>query len=252
MLFRSTIDIHAGGQDLEFPHHENEIAQSEAKTGQKFANYWMHNGFVTIGQDDEKMSKSLGNFVTVHELVKTLDPQIIRFLMATTQYRRPIRYSQANLADATANLNKLKTAFQNASYRLKDATETPLEKDVEAEFLAHQAAFVEAMDDDFNTQNGITVLYEIAKQLNVYATKTEVSAETLRYLLANFAQLATIFGIKLEEADLDDEKIATLIAKRDQARAKRDFATSDAIRDQLKEQGIILEDTPQGTRWKRE
>ena len=247
-----TIDIHAGGQDLEFPHHENEIAQSEAKTGQKFANYWMHNGFVTIGQDDEKMSKSLGNFVTVHELVKTLDPQIIRFLMATTQYRRPIRYSQANLADATANLNKLKTAFQNASYRLKDATETPLEKDVEAEFLAHQAAFVEAMDDDFNTQNGITVLYEIAKQLNVYATKTEVSAETLRYLLANFAQLATIFGIKLEEADLDDEKIATLIAKRDQARAKRDFATSDAIRDQLKEQGIILEDTPQGTRWKRE
>lgn len=102
-----TIDIHAGGQDLEFPHHENEIAQSEAKTGKKFANYWLHNGFVTIGEDEEKMSKSLGNFITVHEIVKEVSPQVLRFFMATTQYRRPIKYSKANLEDAAANLKKI-------------------------------------------------------------------------------------------------------------------------------------------------
>lgn len=122
-----TIDIHAGGQDLEFPHHENEIAQSEAKTGQKFANYWLHNGFVTIGNDDEKMSKSLGNFVTVHDLVQEVDPQVLRFFMATTQYRRPIRYSQDNLDEARNNLAKLKHAWDNLNYRVaNDATTAPL------------------------------------------------------------------------------------------------------------------------------
>ena len=118
-----TIDIHAGGQDLEFPHHENEIAQSEAKTGKKFARYWLHNGFVTIGEEDQKMSKSLGNFVTVHDLLKEVNPQVIRFFMSTTQYRRPIRYSSANLNEAKVNLNKLQTAYENLSYRLKDSVE---------------------------------------------------------------------------------------------------------------------------------
>ena len=246
-----TIDIHAGGQDLEFPHHENEIAQSEAKNGQKFANYWMHNGFVTIGQDDEKMSKSLGNFVTVHELVKKLDPQIVRFLMATTQYRHPIRYSQANLDDAKTNLNKLKTAAQNVRYRLEDAGEGALETWVQTKVEALVAKFKVAMDDDFNTQNGITVVYELARELNVYAAREEVNRATLEYLLQNFATLVEIFGIEFENEELGDEKIEALIKKRDEARANRDFATSDEIRDTLKDQGIILEDTPQGTRWKR-
>ena len=246
-----TIDIHAGGQDLEFPHHENEIAQSEAKNGQKFANYWMHNGFVTIGQDDEKMSKSLGNFVTVHELVKEIDPQIVRFLMATTQYRHPIRYSQANLDDAKANLNKLKTAVQNVRYRLEDAGDGALEAEVQEKVEELVVKFKVAMDDDFNTQNGITVVYELARELNIYAAREAVNRATLEYLLQNFATLAEIFGIEFENEELGDEKIEALIKKRDEARANRDFATSDEIRDTLKEQGIILEDTPQGTRWKR-
>ena len=247
----TTIDIHAGGQDLEFPHHENEIAQSEAKTGQKFANYWLHNGFVTIGEDDEKMSKSLGNFVTVHDLVKQVDPQVIRFFMATTQYRRPIRYSQANLDEAANNLAKLKTALTNLTFRLQDASEGQLESDVKAEFDSYEASFTKAMDDDFNAQNGIAAVYEMAKQMNIYAEKTKVIKETIDYLLVNFKRILAVFGIEFEEDTTSDEAIEALIAERKAARAEKNFARSDEIRDQLKAQGIILEDTPQGTRWKR-
>lgn len=246
-----TIDIHAGGQDLEFPHHENEIAQSEAKTGKKFANYWMHNGFVTIGKDDEKMSKSLGNFVTVHEIVKEIDPQVLRFLMATTQYRHPIRYSQASLAEAETNLNKLATAVQNTKYRLNDALDGELDNEIKEKVTSLENKFIQAMDDDFNTQNGITILYEFAKEMNVYVTKETVTTATLDYLLERFTRLAQIFGIEFSEKEAGDEQIEALIKQRDEARANRDFATSDQIRDQLKAQGIILEDTPQGTRWKR-
>ena len=247
-----TIDIHGGGQDLEFPHHENEIAQSEAETGQRFANYWLHNGFVTIGEDDEKMSKSLGNFVTVHDLVKQVDPQVIRFFMATTQYRRPIRYSQANLTEAANNLAKLKTAYDNLTFRLKDATEAELEAEVKQEFAGYEQQFVAAMDDDFNAQNGIAAVYEMAKQLNIYAEKEKVVKETITYLLANFTKVLAVFGIEFSENDVKpDAEIEALIAERDAARAQKNFARSDEIRDQLKEQGIILEDTPQGTRWKR-
>ena len=247
-----TIDIHAGGQDLEFPHHENEIAQSEAETGQRFANYWLHNGFVTIGEDDEKMSKSLGNFVTVHDLVKQVDPQVIRFFMATTQYRRPIRYSQANLTEAANNLAKLKTAYDNLTFRLKDATGAELEAEVKQEFAGYEQQFVAAMDDDFNAQNGIAAVYEMAKQLNIYAEKERVVKETVTYLLANFTKVLAVFGIEFSENDVKpDAEIEALIAERDAARAQKNFARSDEIRDQLKEQGIILEDTPQGTRWKR-
>lgn len=246
-----TIDIHAGGQDLEFPHHENEIAQSEAKNGQKFANYWLHNGFVTIGKDDEKMSKSLGNFVTVHDLIKEVDPKVIRFFMATTQYRHPIRYSQDNLTEAKTNLNKLKTAVENARYRLNDALDGQVDQEYVDQAKKLEEKFVEAMDDDINTQNGIAVIYELARNLNLYAAKETVTKQTLETLLAQFEKLVAIFGIELEEEQLADEAVSDLIAKRDAARAAKDFKTSDEIRDQLKAQGIILEDTPQGTRWKR-
>ncbi len=163
-----TIDIHAGGQDLEFPHHENEIAQSEAETGQKFVRYWMHNGFVTIGKDNEKMSKSLHNFITVHEIIKEVDPQVLRFFMATTQYRRPIQYSQANLTDAQNNLNHIQTAFDNLTYREQDADEGDVQEVTDRlEQFHHQ--FITAMDDDINVQNGIATVYELVKYANVYA-----------------------------------------------------------------------------------
>ena len=247
-----TIDIHAGGQDLEFPHHENEIAQSEAKTGKQFARYWLHNGFVTVGKDDEKMSKSLGNFVTVHELVKQIDPQIVRFLMATTQYRHPIRYNETSLTEAKTNLAKLTTAWQNLAYRLNDAKQDELNKEIVAKFEALEEDFIAAMDDDFNAQNGITVVYEMAKLLNIYANENIVTKATLVFLQEHFAKICAIFGIEFTaENELLDQTIEELILERNEARKNKDFARSDEIRDQLKQQGIILEDTAQGTRWKR-
>ena len=246
-----TIDIHAGGQDLEFPHHENEIAQSEAKTGKKFARYWLHNGFVTIGEEDQKMSKSLGNFVTVHDLLKEVNPQVIRFFMSTTQYRRPIRYSSANLNEAKVNLNKLQTAYENLSYRLKDSVEGN-DKEVEANFANLEKDFVKVMDDDFNVQNGISVVYEMAKQLNVYSEKEKVYTDTINNLINTYKKVVEIFGISFnEEKELLDDTIEQLIQERNEARKNKNFKRSDEIRDLLKEQGIILEDTAQGTRWKR-
>mgnify|MGYP000584947835 FL=1 len=246
-----TIDIHAGGQDLEFPHHENEIAQSEAKTGKKFARYWLHNGFVTIGEEDQKMSKSLGNFVTVHDLLKEVNPQVIRFFMSTTQYRRPIRYSSDNLDEAKVNLNKLQTAYENLSYRLKDSVEGN-DKEVEANFANLEKDFVKVMDDDFNVQNGISVVYGMAKQLNVYSEKEKVYTDTINNLINTYKKVVEIFGISFnEEKELLDDTIEQLIQERNEARKNKNFKRSDEIRDLLKEQGIILEDTAQGTRWKR-
>jgi len=251
-LLGDTIDIHGGGQDLEFPHHENEIAQSEAKTGKTFANYWMHNGYVTIGDDDEKMSKSLGNFVTVHDMVQQIDPQVLRFFMATTQYRRPIRYSETTLKEAATNLQRLRTAYENAGFRLADAQES-LAEDTEkvTEIEALVTRFTEEMDDDFNTANGITVVYELAKWLNMYSEQAAVSQVVLEKARATFTQLLDVFGIVFQE-ELVDADIEAFIEERNQARKDRNFSRSDEIRDLLKEQGIILEDTPQGTRWRKE
>ncbi|OJG92334.1 cysteinyl-tRNA synthetase [Enterococcus silesiacus] len=247
-----TIDIHGGGQDLEFPHHENEIAQSEAKTGQTFANYWMHNGFVTIGEDDEKMSKSLGNFVTVHELVKEVDPQVLRFFMATTQYRRPIRYSETTMKEAGVNLQKLKNAFENLSFRKSNAV-VALDEDTQKlhELVELETRFTTEMDDDFNAANGITVVYEMAKWLNQYSEQEAVSALVIEKALEQFTQWLSIFGIFFLSEELLDDDIDQLIEERNQARANRDFARSDEIRDLLKDKGITLEDTAQGTRWRR-
>ena len=247
-----TIDIHGGGQDLEFPHHENEIAQSEAKTGQKFVRYWMHNGFVTIGKDNEKMSKSLHNFITVHDIIKQVDPQVLRFFMATTQYRRPIQYSEDNLIDAKNNLEHIQTAFDNLTYRQKDAQDgaDPVVTQKLADF---KQSFTEAMDDDINVQNGITVVYELVKFANVYAQQKAVKAAALTEMKDLISELVSIFGVKLASSDneLNDEHVQALIDERNEARKNKDFARSDQIRDELKAQGIILEDTPQGTRFKR-
>lgn len=246
-----TIDIHGGGQDLEFPHHENEIAQSEAKTGHPFANYWMHNGFVTVGETQEKMSKSLGNFVTVHEMIQKVDPQVLRFFMATTQYRRPICYSAKTLKEAENNLQKLKTALENAQFRYDQAQATLADDQQQLTELAKlETQFVSEMDDDFNAANGITVAYELAKWLNVYANQEVVSKAVLQQAISQLQAWLAVFGIEFSQ-ELLAEDIEALIEERNQARKERNFARSDEIRDLLKEQGIILEDTAQGTRWRK-
>ena len=249
-----TIDIHGGGQDLEFPHHENEIAQSESETGKTFANYWMHNAFVTVGEEDEKMSKSLNNFVTVHELIQNVAPQVVRFFMATTQYRRPIRFTTANLEEAKTNLQKLRTTFDNIQFRKKDTVEMLFEETMDDLKIidGYQNKFQEAMDDDFNAANGITVVYEFAKFLNAYVARKVVAKEIIDRSLEFFADELQVFGIEFQAEGLLDSEVEALIEERNQARKNRDFARSDEIRNQFLAQGIILEDTAQGTRWRRD
>ena len=247
-----TFDIHGGGEDLTFPHHENEIAQSEAKTGKTFVHYWLHNGFVTVGDENEKMSKSLGNFVTVHDILKTIDPQTLRFFMATTQYRRPIQYSQRNLDTAARNLERLQTSYNNMGYRLKDA-EDGNDPKIEQEIRQIIADYNDAMDDDFNVQNGVAEVHDLARLGNVYAERPVVFSGTLMFIRQTLVDLLSVFGVSLTEADtLNDDRIQALIDERLAARKNRNFERSDEIREQLKNQGIILEDTPQGTRWRKE
>jgi len=248
-----TIDIHGGGQDLTFPHHENEIAQSEACTGHTFAHYWLHNGFVTIGKQDEKMSKSLGNFVLLRDLLAAYDPMIIRYMLATTHYRRPLRYDEAVITEAQANVNKLREAIRRLKHRQEQAS-----ADLEGheawltEINGIQEQFVTAMDDDFNASNGITALFDLVKSLNRYLDLELVSQAVLSLYDKVLHDLLAVFGLDLEDKSNNlDQEIEALIEERRQARANKDFARSDAIRDQLKEQGILLDDTPQGTVWKR-
>ncbi|MDR3240675.1 MAG: cysteine--tRNA ligase [Lactobacillaceae bacterium] len=245
-------DIHGGGIDLAFPHHTNEIAQAEAHTGEKFVNKWLHNGFVTVGDDNEKMSKSLGNFTTVHELLKHVDdPMIIRFFMATTQYRRPIAYSQNNLDLATRNLERIRTAYRNLDFRLQTSI-AGHDAETEKQAQAHVDAFVTAMDDDFNAQNGVAEIFNLVDLANVYSAGAEVKEETGKFILQQIAELMMIFGVDgMAQTELLDANIDALIAERETARSDKNFARADEIRDQLTEQGIVLEDTPQGVRWHR-
>ena len=248
-----TIDIHGGGQDLNFTHHENEIAQSEACTGHTFAHYWLHNGFVTIGKQDEKMSKSLGNFVLLRDLLGAYEPMVIRYMLATTHYRRPLRYDEAVITEAQANVNKLREALRRLKHRQEQASaNTEGHETWLAEISDIQEQFVTAMDDDFNASNGITALFDLVKSLNRYLDLELVSQAVLSLYDKVLHDLLAVFGLDLEDKSNNlDQEIEALIEERRQARANKDFARSDAIRDQLKEQGILLDDTPQGTVWKR-
>lgn len=232
-ILGDTIDIHGGGADLEFPHHTNEIAQSEAKTGHTFANYWMHNGFVNV--DNEKMSKSLGNFVTVHDMLETVDGQVLRFFLATQQYRKPVNFTEKAIHDAEINLKYLKNAYQQ-----------PVQETVDSDdFDSFKSQFVAAMDDDFNTANGITVLFDLAKWIN--------SGHYTAIIKEEFAAMLAVFGIVFQDQEeVLDTAIEALIEERQEARANKDFARADAIRDQLAEQGIKLLDTKDGVRWTRD
>ncbi|AQW21789.1 cysteine--tRNA ligase [Lentilactobacillus curieae] len=246
-----SIDIHGGGEDLVFPHHENERAQSEAKTHKQFVKYWMHNGFVTIGDDNEKMSKSLGNFITVHDLLKEIDGSVVRLLMSTTHYRRPIQYNDASVQEAQSNLKKLQNAYENLSYRLEDA-QSGNDPKSDQEIRQIVAEFTDAMDDDFNVQNGIAAVYELAKLANTYAQSSTVRADTLQLFLSKLQKLSLIFGITFHKTELDDDEILALIDERNQARKDKNFIRSDEIREELKLKGVVLEDTPQGTRYRKE
>jgi len=246
------LDIHGGGIDLAFPHHTNEIAQTEAHTGEKFVEKWLHNGFVTVGDENEKMSKSLGNFTTVHELLQQIDdPMVLRFFMATTQYRRPIAYSQKNMDLAARNLERIRTGYRNLQFRLGSAVDGS-DADIEAKAQEKVDAFVEAMDDDFNAQNAMTAVYELIELANLYSQAEEVKTDTVNFVLKQIKDLMNVFGVDgLEQAPLLDADVDALIKERDAARETSNFARSDEIRDELAARGIILEDTPQGTRWRR-
>ena len=241
------IDIHAGGEDLVFPHHENEIAQSEAANGTEFARYWMHNGFLKI--NNEKMSKSLGNFFTVREIAEKYPLQVIRFFMLSAHYRSPLNFS-ADLVEASKNgLERILTAVD----RLKSISGTDGEKDkaVAEEMDAFVKKYEAAMDDDLNTADAISVIFELVKYANVNVTEESTKA-TVELVLNTVTKLCDILGIITEKKEeILDSDIEALIEERQAARKAKNFARADEIRDQLSDMGIILEDTREGVKWKR-
>ncbi|MER2260599.1 MAG: cysteine--tRNA ligase [Psychrobacillus sp.] len=250
-ILGDTIDIHAGGQDLTFPHHENEIAQSEARTGKTFARYWMHNGYINI--DNEKMSKSLGNFVLVNDIRKQINPQVLRFFMLSVHYRNPINYSQELVEQAEAGLERIRTSYENVLHRLNTTADLGDQHDIWLHKIQEvKQQFETAMDDDFNTANGIAALFELSKLANTYLLEKQTSEAVLKQFISILDVLTAVLGITLsKEEEVLDEEIDALIEERNQARKDRNFARADEIRDQLKEMNIILEDTAQGIRWKR-
>ncbi|GKV55137.1 cysteine--tRNA ligase [Sporosarcina sp. NCCP-2222] len=246
-----TIDIHAGGQDLAFPHHENEIAQSEAMTGKEFARYWMHNGYINI--DNEKMSKSLGNFILVNDIRKQIDPQVLRFFMLSVHYRHPVNFSQDLVESAKNALERIRTAYGNLKYRLETSADLGDQQGIWIHKVDELVrAFETAMDDDFNTANAMAAIFDLVKLANVYLLEENTQVQVLSYFIETFDRLMGVLGLPFQsEGELLDEEIEALIEERLTARRERNFARADEIREELKEQGILLEDTAQGTRWKR-
>lgn len=250
----NTIDIHAGGQDLQFPHHENEIAQSECRNGHTFARYWMHNGYINV--DGEKMSKSLGNFFTVRDISEKYDLGLVRFFLLATQYRNPVNFSDTVLEQAKAGLERLTNARDNAEFILGNLDDSGLrdeEKDLAAGLDKYRDRFIEAMDDDLNTADAISVIFELAKFMNTNISD-QSSKEFVQLNLDIFNELTGVLNIankSVEEDDSLSQKVEDLIAKRDQAKKEKNFALADQIRDELAAMGIAIEDTRQGVKWKR-
>ena len=247
-----TFDLHCGGQDLIFPHHENEIAQSEAANGVPFAKYWMHNAFLNI--DNKKMSKSLGNFFTVRDISKEYDLQVLRFFMLSAHYRNPINFSHDLMESAKNGLDRIVTAVGNLTHLAENAQAgamTDEEKALLEKTAEMTAKFEAAMEDDFNTADAIAAVFELVKFANSNSSAGN-TAEYLNALKAKITALTDVLGLITEkEAEMLDEEIENLIAQRQQARKDRDFAKADEIRDTLLAKGIVLEDTREGVRWKR-
>ncbi len=247
-----TIDIHAGGEDLIFPHHENEIAQSEAANGVPFAHYWMHNGFLNI--DNVKMSKSLGNFFTVRDISEKYDLEVLRFFMLSAHYRSPLNFSAELMEAASQGLKRIKTAVENLNFLVKNAgtesmDDSEREKLKEAE--SYRDKFNAAMDDDLNTADAVSAVFELVKFANTTASEKS-SREYTAAIKELISSLTDVLGLKAEAEDkLLDADIEKLIEERNAARKAKDFARADEIRDELKAAGIILEDTRAGVKWKR-
>ena len=247
-----SIDIHAGGEDLVFPHHENEIAQSEAANGKQFATYWMHNAFLNI--DNRKMSKSLGNFFTVREISEKYDLQVLRFFMLSAHYRSPLNFSADLMEASKSGLERIRTAVEKLNDCLKKASEGEMTESEKADAASAEELvkkFETAMDDDFNTADAISAIFELVKLSNTTASEEKTSA-FLSYMKETIEKLCEVLGLITEKKEeILDSEIEELIAARQQARKDKNFALADEIRGRLLDQGIVLEDTREGVKWKR-
>lgn len=249
----NTIDIHCGGKDLVFPHHENEIAQSECANGCTFARYWMHNGYINV--DNVKMSKSLGNFKTVREIADVYGYEVIRYFLISAHYRSPINYNIDIIEQCKSALERLYTCRDSLDFALKNAENEPCENDDQliSLFESRKNEFITAMDDDLNTADGIAALFELTKDINTHILSKKVSKNVCEQAARIFDELCDVLGLlyNRKSNDLSDD-IEALIEKRETARKNKDWATADQIRDDLKARGIILKDTPQGVTWTKE
>ena len=249
----NTIDIHCGGKDLVFPHHENEIAQSECANGCTFANYWMHNGYINV--DNVKMSKSLGNFKTVREIANVYGYEVIRYFLISSHYRSPINYSLDIIEQCKSALERLYTCRDSLDFAIKNAAEETKENDAEliAELDKRREQFITAMDDDLNTADGLAAIFELTKDINTKILDHDVSKAVCEHAAKLYDELCNVLGIlyNRNENTLDSD-IEALVEKRQEARKNKDWATADKIRDELKAKGIILKDTPQGVTWTKE
>ena len=247
-----TIDIHAGGQDLAFPHHENEIAQSEARSGKVFSNYWVHNGYINI--NNEKMSKSKGNFFTVRDISKQYDLEIVRFFMLSAHYRNPVNFSDEMLNQAKAGLERLYNAKEKLEFTISNLSESSIkdeEKELVNELESYKTKFINAMEDDLNTADAVSAIFELSKFINTNVNE-ESSLEFAKMCLDKFNELTEVLNIvNKKNDDILDKDIEDLIQKRTDAKKNKDFKLADDIRQELLNKGIILEDTRQGTKWKR-
>ncbi|HHT17114.1 MAG TPA: cysteine--tRNA ligase [Papillibacter sp.] len=248
-----TIDIHCGGQDLTFPHHENEIAQSEGANGAPFVRYWLHNGYINV--DNKKMSKSLGNFFTVRDAAAAYGYENIRMFMLMSHYRSPLNYSGEVLTHAKNALERLKQARKSLLFVTENGQEGDRdEAGLEEKLAVYRARYIEAMDDDFNTADAISVIFELVREANTLVSSGTMTRRQAETYLAVFDELTGVLGLLYGEGDEDAklaEEVEALIAARQAARKEKNWAEADRIRDTLKEMGIVLEDTPQGVRWKR-
>nr|WP_320415628.1 cysteine--tRNA ligase [Candidatus Contubernalis alkalaceticus] len=248
-----TLDIHAGGPDLVFPHHENEAAQSQGATGRTFANYWMHVGYLNI--DKQKMSKSLGNILTIREMKKKVDPQVIRFFMLSAHYRSPINFNFELLEQAKGGLERLRTMLSSLEESQARAQELSLEeKDLKmmGAVKEYKEKFIHSMDDDFNTADALSALFELTREANIYIKEEKLDKRVITKILDTFRELGGVLGLFADQhKEALDPEIEEMIQKRQEARKNKDWATADSMRDELLSKGIMLEDTPQGVRWKR-